>query len=264
MPSAPTLISIALGLAAFWGLFALLRGFRHVATARAKIANLVETHLETLARRRLTLVKTDPYGLVDEGPWRKEYRYFIDKLVMPHLSASERGAIAFRREALFDELIANSCVAARPRARGFARDGEGFVACGIRALVLHGAPRGGLESARHRHFRRSRRRCHRGEGRRHHRVAMQAAPFGGRATRRFGKTFSARKRYRRRGRGGRLQRGLHALGGSLIENDGRALVPLQRSLAPRRSPRFRFGGGLSRLEPATTELRKGFWQKPQD
>jgi restriction system protein len=106
MPSAPTLISIALGLAAFWGLLALLRGFRHVATARAKIANLVETHLETLARRRLTLVKTDPYGLVDEGPWRKEYRYFIDKLVMPHLSASERGAIAFRREALFDELIA--------------------------------------------------------------------------------------------------------------------------------------------------------------
>jgi restriction system protein len=106
MPSAPTLISIALGLTAFWGVLALLRGLRHVATARGKIANLVETHLETLARRRLTLVKTDPYGLVDEGPWRKEYRYFIDKLVMPHLSAAERGAIAFRREALFDELIA--------------------------------------------------------------------------------------------------------------------------------------------------------------
>ena len=106
MPNAPTLISIALGLTAFWGVVALLRGLRHVATARGKIANLVETHLETLARRRLTLVKTDPYGLVDEGPWRKEYRYFIDKLVMPHLSASERGAIAFRREALFDELIA--------------------------------------------------------------------------------------------------------------------------------------------------------------
>ncbi len=106
MPSAQTLLSIALGLTAFWGLLALLRGFRHVATARAKIASLVETHLETLARRRLTLVKTDPYGLVDEEPWRKEYRYFIDKLVMPQLSASERGAIAFRREALFEELIA--------------------------------------------------------------------------------------------------------------------------------------------------------------
>jgi restriction system protein len=106
MPNAPTLISIALALIAFWGLLALLRGLRHVAAARAKITDLVATHLETLARRRLTLVKTDPYGLVDEAPWRKEYRYFIDKLVMPQLSASERGAIAFRREALFDELIA--------------------------------------------------------------------------------------------------------------------------------------------------------------
>ncbi|MBV9433574.1 MAG: restriction endonuclease [Hyphomicrobiales bacterium] len=106
MPNTPTLISIGLGLVGFWGLLAFLHALRHVAAARRKIASLVDIHLETLARRRLTLVKTDHYGLVDEKPWSKEYRYFIDKLVMPQLSTSERGAIAFRREALFDELIA--------------------------------------------------------------------------------------------------------------------------------------------------------------
>ena len=105
MPTAPTLILIALGLVLLWGLLALLRGLRHVANARGKIATLVDTHLETLARRRLTLVKKDHYGLVDEEPWRKEYRYFIDRVVMPQLNGSERGAIAFRREAVFDELI---------------------------------------------------------------------------------------------------------------------------------------------------------------
>jgi restriction system protein len=105
MPHALTLVSIALGLVAFWGLVALLRGLSHVATARGKIAALVDTHLETLARRRLTLVKTDHYGLVDEGPWRKEYRYFIEKLVMPQLTSQERASLAFRREAVLDELI---------------------------------------------------------------------------------------------------------------------------------------------------------------
>ncbi|MBV9517866.1 MAG: restriction endonuclease [Hyphomicrobiales bacterium] len=106
MPNVPTLISTALALTAFWGLLALLRGLRHVAAARGKIVRLVDIHLETLARRRLTLVKTDHYGLVDEAPWQKECRYFIDRVVIPQLSARERGAIAFRREALFDELIA--------------------------------------------------------------------------------------------------------------------------------------------------------------
>ncbi|MBV9974698.1 MAG: hypothetical protein JO105_04815, partial [Hyphomicrobiales bacterium] len=105
MPTAPTLILIALGLVLLWGLLALLRGLRHVANARGKIAALVHTHLETLARRRLTLVKKDHYGLIDEEPWRREYRYFIDRVVMPQLNGSERGAIAFRREAVFDELI---------------------------------------------------------------------------------------------------------------------------------------------------------------
>src|SRR5580704_10288167 len=105
MPHPFTLLSIALGALASWGLLALLRGLSHVAAARRKIASLVATHLETLARRRLTLVKTDHYGLIDEGAWRKEYRYFIEKLVMPQLGARERAALAFRREALLEELI---------------------------------------------------------------------------------------------------------------------------------------------------------------
>lgn len=112
MPHTLTILAIALALLALWGLVSLLRGLGHVAGARAKIARLVDQHLETLARRRLTLVKTDHYGVVDDGAWRKEYRYFIEKVMLPQLTGDERRAIVFRREALLDELIARR-VAAR-------------------------------------------------------------------------------------------------------------------------------------------------------
>ena len=106
MPHTLTILAIALAFVAGWALVALLRGLGHVAGARAKIAGVVDQHLETLARRKLTLVKTDHYGIVDDGPWRKEYRYFVEKVMLPQLSTEERRAIVFRREALLDELIA--------------------------------------------------------------------------------------------------------------------------------------------------------------
>src|SRR5262249_55433892 len=65
----------------------------------------VDTHIETLARRKLALVKTDHYGIVDEEAWRREYRYFVDKIVLARLTSRQRAAIAYRRGAMFDELI---------------------------------------------------------------------------------------------------------------------------------------------------------------
>jgi restriction system protein len=105
MPHLLTIISILLALLAMWALLAVLRGLKQVASARSKISSLVETHLETLARRKLTLVKIDPYGVVDDAKWKKEFRHFVDKVVLPQLSARQRSAIMFRREALLEELI---------------------------------------------------------------------------------------------------------------------------------------------------------------
>jgi restriction system protein len=114
MPHALTIVSIAVAILAFWALLAVLRGLRQIVAARGKISGLVAEHLETLARRRLTLVKIDPYGIVDDAKWQKEFRYFVDKVVLPRLSPQERTAILFRREALFEELIAQP-VAQRTR-----------------------------------------------------------------------------------------------------------------------------------------------------
>jgi len=106
MPHTLTLLAIALALIALWGLVALLRGLGHVLSARSRIEAIVSQHLDTLARRRLTLVKTDHYGIVDDSGWRKEYRYFITTVLLPQLDAKERAAIVFRRESLLDELVA--------------------------------------------------------------------------------------------------------------------------------------------------------------
>jgi restriction system protein len=105
MPNALTFVLIALAVLVFWALLALVRALRQVAGARAKIASLVGEHLETLARRKLTLVKIDPYGIVDDAKWQKEFRYFVERVVLPQLSAEERAAILFRRDALLRELI---------------------------------------------------------------------------------------------------------------------------------------------------------------
>jgi restriction system protein len=97
---------IGAAVAALWAALAVARGVRRIASARAKIREAVATHLETLARRNLALVKTDHYGLVDDSAWRKEYRYFIEKVVKTKLDRGERQAIRLRREAMLTELVA--------------------------------------------------------------------------------------------------------------------------------------------------------------
>ena len=106
MPHALTIIGIAAAILAFWALLALLRALRQISGARAKVTALVAEHLETLARRRLTLVKVDAYGIVDDAKWQKEFRYFVEKVVLPRLTPQERRAILFRREAVLHELVA--------------------------------------------------------------------------------------------------------------------------------------------------------------
>src|SRR6516164_10835082 len=98
MPHALTIIGIAAAILAFWALLALLRALRQISGARAKVTALVAEHLETLARRRLTLVKVDAYGIVDDAKWQKEFRYFVEKVVLPRLTPQERRAILFRRD----------------------------------------------------------------------------------------------------------------------------------------------------------------------
>ena len=175
MPHTLMLLWIALGLVAFWALLAVLRGLKQVAGARAKIASLVDQHLETLARRKLTLVKTDPYGIVDDAKWQKEFRYFVDKVVLPQLTSQERSAILFRREAVLQELVA-APVARRTReleaSLAMSKDmtpAEFEHWCSSAPLC------GGMEGASHGRDRRSGRRCGRRQRRRDRRAAMQAA-----------------------------------------------------------------------------------------
>jgi restriction system protein len=105
MPHLPTFLLVATTALALWAIFAVLTGLMRIMSARRAIRGLVDTHIETLARRKLALVKTDHYGIVDEEAWRREYRYFIDKVVLARLAKKQRLAIAYRREALLDELI---------------------------------------------------------------------------------------------------------------------------------------------------------------
>jgi restriction system protein len=80
--------------------------------AKAKIARIVAEHLETLARRRLALVRVDHYGIVEHGEWNKEVLHFIDKVISPQLTREEAAAIAaggdggrLNQNPIFRELI---------------------------------------------------------------------------------------------------------------------------------------------------------------
>jgi restriction system protein len=62
--------------------------------AERKIADIVGRHIDTLANRRDTLVRSDRYGVVNSSDWSKEVQHFIDKVVRPDLTADESQAIA--------------------------------------------------------------------------------------------------------------------------------------------------------------------------
>ena len=105
MPYPPTFLLLATALLGLWAFLAVFTGLVRIANARRAIRSLVNPHVETLARRKLALIKTDPYGIVDEEAWRREYRHFIDKIVLARLSSRQRAAIAYRRSAMLDELV---------------------------------------------------------------------------------------------------------------------------------------------------------------
>lgn len=58
-------------------------------SAKAKIANVIALHLETLARRRLALIRVDHYGVTNLVDWDKEVQHFMDEVVWPKLSNEE-------------------------------------------------------------------------------------------------------------------------------------------------------------------------------
>jgi restriction system protein len=74
-------------------------------SAELKITNIVNKHLDTLARRRFALVKVDHYGVVQSGDWNKEVQHFVDKVVRPTLSDDEAFAIGPKMNSVFQEMI---------------------------------------------------------------------------------------------------------------------------------------------------------------
>ena len=63
-------------------------------SAKKKTHQLVEERVETLARRRIELLKIDRYGVVDATGWNQEIQYFADKVVRPSLTVQEANAVA--------------------------------------------------------------------------------------------------------------------------------------------------------------------------
>jgi restriction system protein len=57
--------------------------------ARVKSKSLIKAHIETLARRRLALVRVDHYGIMNKDSWYKEIQHFADKIIFPELTPDE-------------------------------------------------------------------------------------------------------------------------------------------------------------------------------
>jgi restriction system protein len=111
------------------------------AQARAKL--LVAEHLDILARRRLSLERTDRYGVVDRTAWQKEMRHFAENVLLPGLSRAERDEVARRGTARFLARVLESPVDARARERrrsltavGAANATEFEIACADRLAGL--------------------------------------------------------------------------------------------------------------------------------
>lgn len=61
--------------------------------AKAKVAEIVTAHLDTLVSRRAAMVRRDAYGVVEAAGWQKEVQHFMDKVIVPQLSPIELAAI---------------------------------------------------------------------------------------------------------------------------------------------------------------------------
>jgi restriction system protein len=62
--------------------------------ARAALLRLIDRHLDTLARRRISLVTIDHYGIPDTRAWDRELRSFIKKVIAPVLPDEDMRLIA--------------------------------------------------------------------------------------------------------------------------------------------------------------------------
>jgi restriction system protein len=62
--------------------------------ARAALLRLIDRHLDTLARRRISLVTIDHYGIPDTRAWDRELRSFIKKVIAPALPDEDMRLIA--------------------------------------------------------------------------------------------------------------------------------------------------------------------------
>jgi restriction system protein len=62
--------------------------------ARTAVLQLIDRHLDTLARRRISLVTIDHYGIPDTKAWDRELRGFIKKVIAPTLSEAHLRLIA--------------------------------------------------------------------------------------------------------------------------------------------------------------------------
>jgi len=82
----------SLGLLAFDVTEAIQR--RSPRAARRRVVRLIDRHLDTLARRRLSLVTVDHYGLEVTRAWDKELKHFVRKVLIPSLTEEEIAAVA--------------------------------------------------------------------------------------------------------------------------------------------------------------------------
>lgn len=79
--------------------------------ARAALLRLIDRHLDTLARRRISLVTIDHYGIPDTKAWDRELRGFIKKVIGPALADEDirllapDGDLAGALAVLIDERI---------------------------------------------------------------------------------------------------------------------------------------------------------------
>jgi restriction system protein len=62
--------------------------------AKAALLRLVDRHLDTLARRRISLVTIDHYGIPDTKAWDRELRSFIKKVIALALSDEDMRLIS--------------------------------------------------------------------------------------------------------------------------------------------------------------------------
>lgn len=73
---------------------AMIFGFVHIsAKGRQNVVNkcirIVNKHIDTLAIKRMQLIRIDSYGVADTSKWNEEVQYFMDKVLRPKLSRDE-------------------------------------------------------------------------------------------------------------------------------------------------------------------------------